>query len=381
MKILFVIDMFIEGGASNAMIGLIEGLLIKNIESKIFTRENYSTYNKVEISVGDGNELVEYIKINSFDRIHWFRTNFSILSHSYFDACEKKKFQSPFIFVTLCQVPKSFLLRLTLRELKGFDYFIFICKEAYNYKYHKIIPDERKAMIYFGTHHIDRITPKDNYSDEVLVFGRGSTLNKCPDDMIENYLKISEGVKSKFKIAGDGDTSKILNKVKQLNCPSVIELVPHLSPDAWFSFLRSLDIYLYQLPADTYSAIDATIQDAMLAEIPVVILGPEAPKELVINGFNGFAASSITEFIGYARQLVNDAALRKKIGKAGRLHMIENFPHSKTVDNYYNLYHFAYNRTLKKFKIPFFYAFKYKLKYLREEFSERTTQLLRKKNN
>lgn len=377
MKILFVIDMFIDGGASITMIGLIEGLKAKGVETKIFTRDNYSSYNNVEVCVGDGSQMIDYIKKNNFDLIHWFRTNFSILSHSYFDACDKLEFQSPFVFVTLCQVPnKDFLLRLTLKELQNFDYFIFICKEAYNHKYHKIIPDEKKTMIYFGTHHIQNIQPKTDYDKKQLIFGRGSTLNKCPDDMIENYFKISRNQDCKFRIAGYGDNTKILEKVIKYKLEDEVEMFPHLSHEEWLLFLRGLDIYLYQLPLDSYSAIDGTIQDAMLTGIPVVLMGPPAPKELIVNGESGYAASSVKEFVDYAVMLTKDANLRKQIGQNGRTQILNNFSHAGTIQNYYKLYNTRFDKLSKGMRIPFVYSVKYARDYLMEKLTEKVNIVL-----
>ncbi len=354
MKVLFVIDTFIDGGASNAMIGLIEGYGT-GVESKIFTRLNYSTYNKVEIGVGNGNALIEFIQKNNFDFIHWFRTNLSVLAHEYFSACEQQQFRSPFIFLTLCQVPSFFLFRLTLQELTHFDYFIFICKEAYNHPYHQIIPKEKKTMIYFGTHNMHVISPREHTPGRRLRFGRGSSLNKCPSDMIENYLEIAKGIESEFIIVGDGDASLIHKKIEQLQCADKVKLISHLSREEWIEFLRSLDIYLYQLPEDAYSAIDATIQDAMLAEVPVVIMGPDAPKELVDNEVNGFAAANRHEFISYSTRLANDISLRETIGKKGRAQIIQNFSHDKTIRDYQNLYKSVNKKTGERWNIPLTY--------------------------
>ena len=62
-----------------------------------------------------------------------------------------------------------------------------------------------------------------------------------------------------------------------------------------------------------------------LAGLPVVCTPSEADKMVIEHGKTGFFAYTDDDWYEYLKKLIENAALRKEIGRAGRQYVIENF--------------------------------------------------------
>ncbi len=339
MKVLYLISDLVKGGASDALEDLANNL---NSEIVDFKFDIFAKVNSRDIfcHTGDAEDLIILLENVSYDIIHYFKTSDQYYFDGIIDKIQKKKEEIivPRIIITHCQLPSTFSLRLTPKEIQYASVVVFICKTAYDHKFHALI--ERKSMIYFGVPSSE-IDPKKDYNSgqDKIVFVRGSDLNKCPTNFLHLYKKI-KSERGNFIIAGRGERArKRFSKIAaKLGISEEIQFVGHLQRREWYNVLSESDIYLYQLPLNAYSAIDGTIQQAMLTGIPVVYLGPPAPAELLLHNESGYIAKNEKQFISFAKQLVDDEVLRKKIGKNGRLRILEHFSHQSTVENYNKLY-------------------------------------------
>jgi len=143
----------------------------------------------------------------------------------------------------------------------------------------------------------------------------------------------------RFFIVGIGDKAEWLKKeILTYKLEEKIEIVPHLSFDNWLEKVSTFDIFLYQIPLDSYSSIDGTMQAAMLFGKPVVYYGSESPKELLVQGESGFIATNKEEFIRYATLLATNAELRTKMGEKARERILTEFNWHTTVEKYNNMY-------------------------------------------
>jgi colanic acid/amylovoran biosynthesis glycosyltransferase len=69
------------------------------------------------------------------------------------------------------------------------------------------------------------------------------------------------------------------------------------------------------------------LMEAMAMEIPCVATWITGIPELIRNGVDGLlvAPSDVEAFAGALRQLITDPELRKRIGEAGRVQVLDKF--------------------------------------------------------
>ena len=332
----------IMGGASYAALDLRSGLFdhkddltidvfTQYIEKTVFVRLNIKY--GLEIIIG-GHEDLKKIA-SDYDLIHWFRTKSRKLFHSFHENSGTQ--ERPPLILTHCQQPSSFDLRLSPTELSLSNKLVFISKAGVNHRYHRFINPESKEMIYFGTGSIVPDFQKIIRSQQEVRLIRGSSLNKCPKDMLNIFEKVGNDCVS-FTIVGQGLQKSLKDEIKRLNLRKRVEVIGHLDRDDWMNHLKIADVYFYQLSSNSYSAIDATIQDAMLSKLPVVYYGPSAPAELIIDGVTGYVARTKSEFIMKTKLLIDNKDLRLRMGEASRLRILRSFNHSQTVTKYMDLY-------------------------------------------
>lgn len=344
MKILYVIESLIDGGASKALLSLCAAISQKGFSTQIFTQNiDQLVYDKFnvhfDIKTGDAGALKDLKIKNNYDVIHWFRTNSSKLFDIYFTRFTQDL--RPPLILTHCQIPTRHDLRLSNYELKFADKFVFITKTGYSHHYNRVIPESKKQLIYFGTHNIDLIEQKRTYKvNGILKFGRGSDLVKCPDDLIKVYESLGD-YPIEFYIVGDGsenEKKKLSQKINKSTIRNQVHLIDHLADADWIKYLRSLDVFIYYLPPNAYSAIDGVIQDAMLTGLPVVYLGPKATKELFTHGEDALVANNVDEFISYCYLLAENKNERIRLGQNARTKILKEFNYQKTVEQYLKLY-------------------------------------------
>ena len=232
--------------------------LAKNIQLIFFCknqpRPSLSKYGKMV--EGDGKKLSQIIRSEKVDLVHWFQADSKRLFSDYYNWWKKSgDLQKVPIVITHLQLPFKHNLELSLEQLRIAQKIVFIVNEAYLHPKYSWIAASRKTRIYFGSplDKFQEISAKKAENSNV-VYGRGSTLNKCPQDMIEVFSKVDLDNK-KFKIAGEGDSqivSFFTEKSKELNLNNKVSFAGFLDFSKWKEFLENLDIFLYQLKVDGY---------------------------------------------------------------------------------------------------------------------------------
>jgi glycosyltransferase involved in cell wall biosynthesis len=362
IKILYLIENINIGGASDALFFLASEFKPEGILINVYCKNNnleVSRYNDIQINVVNGKELLHIFLSQKYDLIHWFKADGVSVFYELITELKRINKQFP-IVTTVCQFQRGFTLRLTPYELKYSQKIIFIDNTAYLYSGNRYIDQNKKLMIYFGLyykeHEINEIINYRNNSESQVIFGRGSSANKCHIEMVEWFNKIPIENK-RFKIVGIGKSHKwILNEISKYQLENVIEIIPHLNNNEWLTVLNSFDIFLYQLPLNAYSSIDGTMQAAMLLGKPIVFFGPESPKELIIHGESGFVANNKFEFVKYALLLANNAELRMKIGQNAKKRLHEQFSWQNTLSGYKSVYNCVidFETQLNKLPISFY---------------------------
>lgn len=278
-----------------------------------------------------------FLQSHDIEAIHYFKAKHKLNKRSVFSKLVRgirSISKKPRILITVCQQPSYPGAILTPFEIKHADRLIFIDKTAYNDPLYSFIPESRKSWIYLinskdiTKDKTDDLYVKRNYKtiNDTIVFGRGSTLNKCPKDLIEVYDSIHTPHHKEFVIVGVPDNTNWLSKLIRDRGKEDIITYPILPLSEYAKHVGSFDIMLYYIPTTSYSSLDGSVRLAMRLGVPVVMYGPPAIKELVIHGVTAFVAESKEDFVHYAELLAKDAALREKIGRNARKHYYEDAP-------------------------------------------------------
>ncbi|MEP1034882.1 glycosyltransferase family 4 protein [Ekhidna sp.] len=118
-----------------------------------------------------------------------------------------------------------------------------------------------------------------------------------------------------FKVIGDGDYINQKLGVKGLPWNAKTEV----------SDLCEIDIGIMPLPEDNWSKGKCGLKGLqyMALEIPTIMSPVGVNSDIIQNGKNGFLAATTKEWVDTLSILIEDASLRDKVGKAGRI-TVEN---------------------------------------------------------
>ncbi len=323
--------------------------------------------------IGDGNNICYLLKEEGFDVVHYFKARNSDLFSKVIHLLKRNAVHIP-VITTVCQRPSYHSLLLTPFEIRNSSHFVFIDKASYNDPFVRFISEDFKTQIYLAstdffieeTESVGFTSPKDG---KPVVFGRGSTMGKCPKNMFDVFDKIKVDNK-KFYISGlpAGD-----NWVKEMakGRPDVITC-DKLPLDRWIKLCASFDVFLYQLPENSYASIDGTLGLAMLMRKPVVYYGPAAAKERFVHGENGFVANTYEEIIMYATLLGNNEKLRREIGEKARESIIRQFSLAERTKKFRKVYDTVHIR--RTVTVPLLYRMIY-VKRCYKEFVKRNLNI------
>jgi len=183
------------------------------------------------------------------------------------------------------------------------------------------------------SHHDTR--GKWGVSDEDILIGTVGSLIKRKrfKDLIEALAVITKKTAYPVKclIIGEGPEKEyLMTKVKEKELTGSV-IFTGFQTDA-ISHINAMDIFV--MPSGK-EGLPRVILEAMLMEKPVVASAITGPSELVVDGKTGFLVPlGEKDAIADAMlKLIEDPALRKKMGEAARERVIKNFPVKKYVAN------------------------------------------------
>lgn len=338
MRVLFLIRNYgATDGASTALREMIDendALSSYTIASR-WVREPDPSHHVVQVN--SEKQLQHILESQDFDLVHYFKVSGYDLLPWVLTAMRKVSKQLP-IVTTVCQRPSYPGLLIAPWEITHSARMVFIDRSAMNDPMYSFLNPEGKEQIYFGcSESIVKLTQailKSQKPHEGVIFGRGSTLSKCPADMIQTYDSIQVTGK-KFVIAGVLPESWVGATASQR---ADIEVVPAQPMEQWLETCARFDIFLYQLPEDSHASIDGTLAHAMLLEKPVVYCGAPAPKERFQSGVNGIVCDTPQEMAQAAQALALNPERCKAMGQAARHSTLEQLSMRQTVERYNRLY-------------------------------------------
>lgn len=334
MNILILVDAYSKNGGASKSIRdcatILEqrGYGVHIITSRLST-DKFQENVRIVRTNEDIKSALEVIKV---DIVLFFKTAKSLLDKSIFSrfvSVKKGLGDEVRVITVVCQRPSNPNTVLTPFEIKNSDHLIFIDRTAYNDSLYSFIPECTKSWTYLtipddGSNPLDRYLKTDySLKNDEVVFGRGSSFNKCPKNILDPFDKVKFSGKKKFVIVGVPKYPNWLTAKINKRGKNDVVTYPLMGFDEWMNQVSSFDIGLYCLPKNAHSSIDGTLGQMMRIGLPVIVGGAPAPKERIIHGENGFIADTVPEIAYYAELLANNQELRERIGKAARKSTIE----------------------------------------------------------
>ncbi len=146
-------------------------------------------------------------------------------------------------------------------------------------------------------------------------------------------LKAKYGERLTFKVIGDGNYKNEDLGIRGISWSKADEVRE----------LSSFHIGIMPLPADEWTKGKCGLKGLqyMALEIPTIMANVGVNSQIIKEGQNGFLATTEDEWINKLETLINDPALRDRIGQAGRQTVIDHYSKnawkSKYLEHFTNL--------------------------------------------
>ena len=114
-----------------------------------------------------------------------------------------------------------------------------------------------------------------------------------------------------------------------------VSVTGEMAPAAAREALRGLDLFVHYTREDV--GLDS-IRGAMALGLPVVASDLPAHRELVVAGTTGFLVKTETELLERCQELIDEDALRRRMGDAGRERLREDFSPARQISELSRLY-------------------------------------------
>jgi glycosyltransferase involved in cell wall biosynthesis len=180
--------------------------------------------------------------------------------------------------------------------------------------------------------------PADGDPVRLIFIGR-LTYKKAPDLLISAFhLAQNSTPNCQLTIVGSGEMKQAcLELIRELRLTDKITLQDAVSPDQVPGLLRKADIYVQHSVVSASGDSEGTpnsILEASASGLPVVSTLHGGIPDVIIHGETGFltAEKDVPEMARYISMLVSDAALRQRLGQAGRKNIETHFTLEKSIE-------------------------------------------------
>lgn len=178
--------------------------------------------------------------------------------------------------------------------------------------------DRKDGHIVLG--HIGRLMPEKNV--RLLV-------------EVERRLLAAGRKGFRFFVAGHGSEEQWLREnLRNADFDGI------LSPHELARAYANMDVFLFPSLTDTFGNV---AQEALASGVPAVVMDAGGPKYIVRHGVSGLVAASAEEFASHVERLMDDADLRRKMGRAGREQML-----GRSWDNAFGVVCQAYREAVER---------------------------------
>ncbi len=196
---------------------------------------------------------------------------------------------------------------------------------------HINVPDSKIKIIYNGVH-TQNLQPQPKTNRPLVIGGLGR-LNKQKAfhlfiDTLEELHK--RGLKVKAEIGGKGELEEYLkNYAEQKNLTNYINFSGFQTDIN--QFMSRIDIFFL---SSEWEGFGYVLAEAAACEKPCVGFNISSNPELILHEKTGFLAPAfnISKAADYLTILIENKALREKMGQNGRKHILKNFTFKHSIE-------------------------------------------------
>jgi glycosyltransferase involved in cell wall biosynthesis len=129
---------------------------------------------------------------------------------------------------------------------------------------------------------------------------------------------------AQFRFAGNGETDKLQELAHDLGISDHVDVMGWTAGENKINAFRNADVYCLPSYAEN---LPVSVLEGMAARLPVVSTPVAGTPEAVIEGETGFLVEpgNRESLADRLTRLLTDAALRQKMGLAGRVHAETHF--------------------------------------------------------
>lgn len=136
-------------------------------------------------------------------------------------------------------------------------------------------------------------------------------------------------------IGAGEEEAAVRRHLENMNLLSKVAVTGWLEPAAALERMRGLDIFVHY---SRWDGLPNAVLEAMALGLPVVASDIPANRDAVVPGETGLLAGSEMELLEACLKLVDDAALRRRLGEAGRARVRKEFSHAESLRRLSELY-------------------------------------------
>ena len=271
-----------------------------NKETKRFFKKNQISFE--ENLFFKKKKLKDYVKQSDIILIHWW--NHPMLMEILANLDLPKNRLLIWSHITGSIAPNC----ITKRIIQFSDFFILSTPMFKSSRIYKNLNNNLKKKIstIWSTGGIERVKVHKKKKSKIKVIGYIGNLDFSK--LHPNFVKMCASLKNKnviFKVIGKKTGSLLNHQINKYQMNNRIIMEGYVSESKKWRLLSSFDIFGYPLARHHYGSCDQTIQEAMVAKVPVVALNNSMEKYMIKDTKTGLIANSESHYIKLIRKLIN----------------------------------------------------------------------------
>lgn len=206
---------------------------------------------------------------------------------------------------------------LTLNTLKYPDQFIFTTPMSFRSKYIERLSslEKQKLENIWSTGGVERLSFLKPSSHDGIIIGYIGNLDFTK--LNPGFISLCEMVEDKtvkFVVIGGPVNTQLINQARNSSIANRIEFTGYISEEEKWKHLSTFDIFGYPLAPHHFGSCDQSIQEAMAAKVPVVVLDNPMESYMVKNNQTGLVCKTYAEYANALNLLIKNKGLRDTLG-------------------------------------------------------------------
>lgn len=335
MKVLNVVVNLNKGGTQRAAQNFCEGYAALGHDSKMLAiqeggiRKDELENENIQVWVGLSDKTLTEIETWKPDLVHLHShlvTYDDIFSLK--EICTKAKFVETNVF----SIPSDYSNFLNYSyQLSNWCQYLYLARGGSKKICTKIpYPVKTGSFYKVDDHERQEFRKQYNIPEDAFLFGRVGQhfLGKWSLYLIDVFKEFNTKINSNSMLLVVNPPDELIKYVDHVEINSKVVIIGQLHGDDELRRCYStIDVFLHI--ANQGESFGQVLAESLLCETPVITFntpwGDNSQSEVVGDYIGGLCVNTLGAFYQKMKLLYSDAALRSKLAKGGRLHIITNF--------------------------------------------------------